>query len=132
VPNLPSEGLPVLQPLTRLRTVACMGTSLPLPPLPHLRGQGCCTRAPGIGGCPLSTSVTWARWLYTARCPPRTEWKASSSPPVSACPEHRNSGWMRALSLPPLLLHPHAQNSSSLLRNLPTDFHSGCTSFHSQ
>jgi hypothetical protein len=54
MPNLLSEGLPVLQSWTRLRTLACVRTSLPLPSLPYLWSQGCSPRAPGIRSCPLS------------------------------------------------------------------------------
>ena len=43
---------------------------------------------------------SWGQWLHTARSPSGASWKASSSPLLSACPEHRNSGQTRALFLP--------------------------------
>ena len=30
-----------------------------------------------------------ARWGQATRCPPGAKWKASGSPPMSTCPEHR-------------------------------------------
>jgi hypothetical protein len=97
VSNLPPEGLPVLQPWTGIKTLACVETSLPQPSV--LSSQG-----PWYGGrgCPLSSPIEWGQWL---RCLPGVEWKASGSPPMSVCPEHRrNSGWTWA---PPFLLFPY-------------------------
>jgi hypothetical protein len=59
---------------------------------------------PGAVLCPIP--VMWGQWLHTTRCPPGTMWKASGSPPESACPEHRDPGWMDALSYSSLPLHP--------------------------
>ena len=59
-----------------------------------------------LGASPCPPPAMWGQWLHTARCSPRAVWKASGSPPMSTCPEHRNSGGMRALSLPALPLHP--------------------------
>jgi hypothetical protein len=36
--------------------------------------------------------LSWDQWLHTASQPPGAMEKACGSPPVSACPEHRNSG----------------------------------------
>jgi hypothetical protein len=97
--NLSSEGLPVLQSWTRLRTLVCAGISFPLPSLPYL----------------------WEECRPVAPCPPPLEWGPVAShsqmstrgrvksvqqsshihlPRVSFCPEHRNSGQTRALFLP--------------------------------
>jgi hypothetical protein len=75
-------------------------------------------------GC--QTLRTWYRGLplvHPMLCgvsgfPPRAVWKASSSPPTSTRPDHRNSGWTRALSLPPLLLHPQPRKNSGILVSL--------------
>jgi hypothetical protein len=111
--NLLSEDLPVFQTWTGLRTLACVGLFLPLPSLPYLWGWECRPGAPGIGDCPLSTSTVWGQWLHTASCPPGAKWKASGSPPMSACPEHRNSGGTGVLSLPLFPLHLHSPHNPS-------------------
>jgi hypothetical protein len=55
-------------------------------------------------GLPLihPSPALWGQWLHIARCPPGAAWKASGSSSASACPEHRNSGQMWALSHSPL------------------------------
>jgi hypothetical protein len=62
----------------------------------------------GGGGCPFPPPAllhaVQGQWLHTARCPPGALWKASRSPPLSACPEHRNSG---LTGLSPSLLFPY-------------------------
>jgi hypothetical protein len=101
--NLPS-GLPVFQSRPGLRTLNCVGTSLPLCHLSNNpRAEGI-TPGPLISGAaPCPHPFEWGQWL---RCPPEAEWKASVSSPMSACPEHRrNSGQMQAFSLPLLPLY---------------------------
>jgi hypothetical protein len=110
--------------MTGLKFLTCVGTSFPLPssfilcesatpgasilfsaPLPY-PAWDVRNWEPGMGAAPCPPPAVWDQWLHTHRCPPEVMWKASASPPVSACPEHRNSGQMRALSLPPFPLHP--------------------------
>jgi hypothetical protein len=50
----------------------------------------------------------------------RAEWKVSGSPPMSRCPEHRNSGQMWALSLPSLPLHPHPHRTPHFSEEVPS------------
>jgi hypothetical protein len=40
----------------------------------------------------------WVLWLPTARHPPGATWKVCGSPPMSARPEHQNSGWCGVFS----------------------------------
>jgi hypothetical protein len=76
----------------------------------YLQGQECHPGAPGTGAAPYSPLAVWGQWLHTARCPPGAQWKASSCPPASACPEHRNSDLTRALSFLPLPLYSKPHN----------------------
>jgi hypothetical protein len=73
-----------------------LSSLFPLSHSPGGTGRG--LWAPRLG-CPLSTPC---RVCQRLGCRPRAEWKASGSPPDSACPEHRwNYG--RTWVLPPPL-----------------------------
>jgi hypothetical protein len=121
--NLLSEGLPVLQPWAGLKTLACVGTSFPLPSScrgPYsvlsssaVSSMGCWRLRTWYRGLPLvHLPAMWGQWLHIARWPPGALWKVSSSPPASTCPEHRNSGRTPALPLSPLPIHPPAPQLS--------------------
>jgi hypothetical protein len=69
---------------------------------------------PESSDCPLSnhSHPWWAgvSWLPTARHQPRSTWKVCGSPPMSALPEHWNSGgvWVFSHSLYfPMPTAPH-------------------------
>ena len=83
-----------------------MWEPLSLSPLSHNpRAEGVTLGHLVSGAAPCPPPAMWGQWLHTARCPPRAKWKASGSPPTSACPEHRwNSG--RACAFPPFLSSP--------------------------
>ena len=113
----------MLQPWTGLRTLACVGTSLSLP-LPKSPGslfcsQLLCNIQRGMpeteklvsGVAPFPPPAVWGQWLHIARCALGAEWKVSGSPLTSACPEHRNSGRMRAFS--PSLLFPYTHSPTN-------------------
>ena len=54
-------------------------------------------QGPWLGAAPCSPPIEWGQ------CPPGAKWKASGSPPMSTCPEHRrNSGGAWAILPPPL------------------------------
>ena len=66
------------------------------------------------GAAPCTPPAVWGQCPNTARCPPRATWKASGSPPMSACPEHQNSGGTWALSHSPLSQVPTPCRISSM------------------
>jgi hypothetical protein len=69
-----------------------------------------------LGTAPCPPPALWDQWLHTARCPLRATWKVCSSPPTSTYPEHRNSGPMRALSLPASSPTPTAPQAITSVR----------------
>jgi hypothetical protein len=71
-----------------------MGTSLPLPSLPYLRCRECCPRDPWYRGLPLVHPCTVVSVASHSQLPTQCLVE------VSACPEQKNSGWLRALPLP--------------------------------
>ena len=125
--DLPS-GLPVLQTQTGLKTLTCLGTNQcsPSPPAlsSNISGAECHPWGPysllsssAISSVECRRLRTWYWGLPLVhplpcgvsgltqpdahpRCPPGATWKASSSPPMSTCPEHLNSDQRQALSLP--------------------------------
>ena len=119
------EGLLVFQPQTGLRTLTCVATSHPLPSshIPgapilfsafcHIQREMPETENLVLGVVPCPSPAVWGQWLHTARCPPGAMWKVSGSPPMSACPEHRNSGQTWAFSLSPLFHQIHASESGA-------------------
>jgi hypothetical protein len=122
---------------TRVRTLTCVGTSLPLPsslisgaesvtPGPLFCSQLLC-----LIQCGMPETRTWYRDCPLSVRPPCCVRPAAShsqmptrglmeycSPPASTDPEHRNSGQTRALSLPssPTLTAPH---TSARARSTP-------------
>ena len=81
---------------------------------PCIPGSEGVTPGPLVSGaapCPPPSPLSGVQWLHTARCPHGAKWKLFGSPPVSACPEHRNSGWTQALFLPLLSPTPTAPQS---------------------
>ena len=128
--NLLPGGLSALQPRTRPRTLARVGTiQRPLSPCPLLPS------APGLTeqllGSPFCSQLfcsvqrclgyprlktwylglplvhhppSWDPWLPTARHLPEDKWKSCSSPSVSAHPEHQIAG--RTWVFPHFLLFP--------------------------
>ena len=86
-------------------------TLFPLPTLPQPQGYRMGVLGPPQVGLPLVHTHQLGQRLG---CSPRAEWKASSCPPMSACPEHRqNSGGMWILP-PPLHQGPFLVPTLSL------------------
>ena len=109
-----SYGLPGLQPWTRIRTLVCIGTSLPMPSslfcsqiLYYIQCGMPETEKLVLGAAPCPPPTVWGQWLLIGRCSPRAKWKTCCSPPAYAWPEHRNSSQTWALSLPP---YPYTQS----------------------
>lgn len=65
---------------------------------------------------PCSSPVQWGQWV---RCPPGAKWKASGSPPTSACPEHRRNYGQTWAILPPSSFLTPPFSSHTLVHSSP-------------
>ena len=116
----------MLQPLSGLRTLTCVGTSLPSALFPYLWGlvllrgpysvlsssavssMGCQRLRTWYGGCPLSIPRHVVSVASHSRMPTRAEWKVSGSPPSSTCQDLARHG------LSPSLLFPYSHSPAPL------------------